>query len=131
MGLEVRDENSPDGDIEIKYTGLRPAEKLYEELLISGNATGTEHERIWRANEHSVAWSAIESATRAMEQAIADYDCERMREILQATVKEYAPPGGLVDRVWRASHPVATRSGSVVELPTRRRQAAPDSDEIA
>jgi FlaA1/EpsC-like NDP-sugar epimerase len=131
MGLEVRDENNPDGDIEIKYTGLRPAEKLYEELLISGNATGTEHERIWRANELSVSWSAIEAATKAMEGAIAAYDCERMREILQATVKEYAPPGGLVDRVWRASHPVATRTGSVVELPTRRKQASPDGDEIA
>lgn len=131
MGLEVRDENNPDGDIEIKYTGLRPAEKLYEELLISGNATGTEHERIWRANEHSVSWSAIEAATKAIERAVAAYDCERMREILQTTVEEYAPPGGLVDSIWRASHPVATRSASVVALPTRRAQAKPDSDEIA
>ena len=130
MGLEVRDENNPDGDIEIKYTGLRPAEKLYEELLISGNATGTEHERIWRANENSVPWGDIEAATKAMEQAIAAYDCEGMRKILQTTVKEYAPPGGLVDRVWRASHPVGTRVASVVELPTRRRHGAPDIDEI-
>jgi FlaA1/EpsC-like NDP-sugar epimerase len=131
MGLEVADENNPDGDIEIKYTGLRPAEKLYEELLISGNATGTEHERIWRANEHSVSWTEIESAVRAMEVAVGEHDCERMREILEQVVAEYAPPGGLVDRVWRASHPVASRSGSVVELPTRRRQGGPDGDEIA
>jgi hypothetical protein len=54
-----------------------------------------------------------------------------MREILEQVVAEYAPPGGLVDRVWRASHPVASRSGSVVELPTRRRQGGPDGDEIA
>ncbi len=127
MGLEVADENNPDGDIEIRYTGLRPAEKLYEELLISGNATGTEHERIWRAKEHSVSWSAIEVAIRNLETAIRDHNCEMMSEVLRDTVDEYMPPGGLVDRVWRASHPVAARSGSVVSLPTRRQ----DGDEIA
>lgn len=127
MGLEVADENNPEGDIEIRYTGLRPAEKLYEELLISGNATGTEHERIWRAKEHSVSWSAIEVAIRNLETAIRDHNCEMMSEVLRDTVDEYMPPGGLVDRVWRASHPVAARSGSVVSLPTRRQ----DGDEIA
>jgi FlaA1/EpsC-like NDP-sugar epimerase len=122
MGLEVADENNPDGDIEIRYTGLRPAEKLYEELLISGNATGTEHERIWRAKEHSVSWSAIESAIRTLETAIRDHNCELMSSTLKQMVREYAPPGGLVDRVWRANHPVAARSGSVVPLPSRRKE---------
>ena len=127
MGLEVADENNPDGDIEIRYTGLRPAEKLYEELLISGNATGTEHERIWRAKEHSVSWPAIDAALHSLERAIRDHDCELMSETLKTTVQEYTPPGGLVDRVWRASHPVAARAGSVVPLPTRRQ----DGDEMA
>src|SRR5690606_1980052 len=49
MGLTVKDERNPDGDIEIVYTGLRPAEKLYEELLIGTNVTGTEHPMIMRA----------------------------------------------------------------------------------
>ncbi|MGB5586411.1 MAG: hypothetical protein WBN78_01480, partial [Gammaproteobacteria bacterium] len=93
-----------------------------EELLISGNATGTEHERIWRAKEHSVSWSAIESAIRTLETAVRDHNCELMADILKQMVREYTPPGGLVDRVWRANHPVAARPGSVVPLPTRRQE---------
>ena len=68
----VFDLETEDGDIEIRYTGLRPAEKLYEELLISGNATGTEHERIWRGKEHSVSWPAIDAALHSLERAIRD-----------------------------------------------------------
>ncbi len=56
MGMTVRDEQHPDGDIEIAYTGLRPAEKLYEELLIGNNVTGTQHPMILRAIEHSLPW---------------------------------------------------------------------------
>src|ERR1700728_4685764 len=59
MGLTVRDEQHPDGDIEISYTGLRPAEKLYEELLIGNNVTGTEHPMILRAIEHSLPWDSV------------------------------------------------------------------------
>ena len=60
MGLTVRDEQHPDGDIEIAYTGLRPAEKLYEELLIGNNVTGTEHPMILRAIEHSLPWERVQ-----------------------------------------------------------------------
>ena len=66
-----------------------------------------------------------------MEQALSEYDCEQMRSILQATVEEYTPPSGLIDTVWRASHPVAARSGSVVELPARRVRGPADQDGIA
>lgn len=128
MGLEVRDERNPDGDIEIRYTGLRPAEKLYEELLISGNATGTEHERIWRARENSVAWPVIQSALQALGRAARESDCRAIRRILRETVAQYTPPGGLVDKVWRATHvPPAARGASVVELPNRL--AAPSKPE--
>ena len=59
-GLTVRDHNNPDGDIEIEFTGLRPAEKLYEELLIGENVSGTEHPRIMRAEEHFVPYEQLE-----------------------------------------------------------------------
>src|SRR5262249_35735299 len=59
-GLTVRDANNPEGDIEIEYTGLRAAEKLFEELLIGSNVTGTDHPMILRAMEHRLAWQRMQ-----------------------------------------------------------------------
>jgi FlaA1/EpsC-like NDP-sugar epimerase len=75
-GLEVREPKNPDGDIEIIYTGLRPAEKLYEELLISGNAVGTEHPRIWKAREARHVVGGHQQRYRGDQQGRA---CERLR----------------------------------------------------
>ena len=58
-GLTLRDENNPEGDIDIEVTGLRPGEKLYEELLIGDNAEGTDHERIMKAHEEYESWSVL------------------------------------------------------------------------
>jgi len=60
MGLELKTDENPTGDIEIQYTGLRPGEKLYEELLIGDNVIGTEHSRIMRAEEVSLPWEEVE-----------------------------------------------------------------------
>jgi FlaA1/EpsC-like NDP-sugar epimerase len=80
MGLTVRDETHPDGDIEIKFTGLRPAEKLYEELLIGNNVSGTEHPMIMRAEEHSLPWEEVEDLLNDLLIVMRQYDVHAARE---------------------------------------------------
>ena len=77
MGLTVRDAGNPDGDIEIEYTGLRTAEKLFEELLIGSNVTGTEHPMIMRAMEHHLPWSKMQEVLNDLLVALASFDCHR------------------------------------------------------
>lgn len=117
-GLTVRDLKNPDGDIEIVFTGLRPAEKLYEELLISGNAVGTDHPRIWKAHESGTSWDEVSYAIEAISRAVVNNDCDDMRRILLEVVKEYTPPATLADQVYRASRVATKRStASVIDLP--------------
>jgi len=121
MGLTVRDELNPDGDIEIAYTGLRPAEKLYEELLIGNNVTGTEHSMIMRAMEHSLPWPQVEQVLDEMSVALSRFDCDRAREVLMQTVAEYKPTGVLQDLVWSRKAAVAlTQAKNVTAIETRR-----------
>ena len=100
MGLTVRDENNADGDITIVYTGLRPAEKLFEELLIGSNVTGTEHPMIMRAIEHSMPWQDVQRIIDEMLDALNRNDCDRARDLLMKGVIEYRPGGTLQDHVW-------------------------------
>jgi FlaA1/EpsC-like NDP-sugar epimerase len=99
-GYSVRDDQHPEGDIEIRFTGLRPAEKLFEELLIGKNVTGTEHPRILRAMEHSLPWEQIRHVLDELSQCSLRFDCDRAREILLATVREYQPTDKVQDHVW-------------------------------
>jgi len=122
MGLTVRDEDDPDGDIEIRYTGLRPAEKLYEELLIGNNVMGTEHPMIMRAHEASLPWSQVETSLARLKDAIEAFDCEQARNLLLANVEGYRPTNGIEDLVWREIHPetqVATPT-KVTAIDSRR-----------
>jgi FlaA1/EpsC-like NDP-sugar epimerase len=107
MGFAVRDEEHPDGDIEIEYIGLRPAEKLFEELLIGDNAAGTEHPMIMRATEHSLPWELLQPHLDELLVAMAKFDCRRAREILNAAVVEYAPAPQIQDLVWAKNGPQA------------------------
>src|ERR1022692_4787766 len=91
MGLTVRDEDHPAGDIEIAYTGLRPAEKLYEELLIGNNITGTEHPMILRAIEHSWPWERVHAMLDEILAAMNRFDCPRALQLLSDVVVEYKP----------------------------------------
>jgi FlaA1/EpsC-like NDP-sugar epimerase len=103
-GLSVRDDKHPDGDIEIEYSGLRPAEKLYEELLIGENVSGTDHPMIMRAFEHTPSWAEVQQLLADMRQALEQANCEKVRELLTEAVREYCPAEQMHDLVWTARH---------------------------
>jgi FlaA1/EpsC-like NDP-sugar epimerase len=100
MGLTVRDANDPDGDIEIEYTGLRTAEKLFEELLIGTNVTGTDHPMILRAMEHRLGWPKMEQVLNELLVALASFDCHRALALLAEAVAEYHADIDIRDYVW-------------------------------
>jgi FlaA1/EpsC-like NDP-sugar epimerase len=98
-GLTVRDELHPDGDIELKVTGLRPGEKLYEELLIGDNPKPTLHPRIMKAHEQFLPWPALEQKLNALSIAISVNDVPVIRALLKELVSGYQPIGKVVDWV--------------------------------
>ena len=106
-GLTVRDDDNPDGDIEIVYTGLRPAEKLYEELLIGNDVSGTDHPRIMRAIESFIPYSELQTLMDQLSAALDSQDCDRVREILIDAVSGYNPTNGIDDLAWAAKNGAA------------------------
>jgi len=116
MGFTVRDDEHPDGNIAIHYTGLRPAEKLYEELLIGNNVTGTDHPMILRAMEESLPWPRVQHYLEQLLQASAWSDCEKVREILIECLGNYRPDNGVDDLVWQAGR--AAGAETPTSLPT-------------
>jgi FlaA1/EpsC-like NDP-sugar epimerase len=122
MGASVREESNPDGDIEISFTGLRPAEKLYEELLIGGNVSGTDHPMIMRASEPCLPWQQLREILAALLQAIDEFDCSTGRELLMRTVAEYRPQGDIQDFVWLRGRQAERELATVTDMRSRRRQ---------
>jgi FlaA1/EpsC-like NDP-sugar epimerase len=110
-GLSVRDPLNPDGDIEIAITGLRPGEKLYEELLIGDNPRTTQHPRIMKAHEKFVPWSVLDAKLSALRIAIGVNDVPVIRGLLQDLVSGYHPSGEVVDWVHLAQEREADRAG--------------------
>jgi len=100
-GLEIKDADHPDGEIEIKYTGLRPGEKLYEELLIGDNVSKTSHPRIMRAEEHVLPWWKLEKMLQNLQGAVKDDDFARVREVLTGAVSGFAPQCEIDDVLWK------------------------------
>ena len=90
-GLEVRNADSPGGDIEIRYTGLRPGEKLYEELLIGGNPSQTRHPRILTTQERFWAWAHLEPFLDKLEAAVEESDEPRILTLLKQAPLDYRP----------------------------------------
>lgn len=98
-GLTLKDDDYPDGDIEIQITGLRPGEKLYEELLIGDNPEPTSHPRIMKAHEDYLPLPVLEGRLEALEAALAANDVGHARSLLQELVSGYQPTGDIVDWV--------------------------------
>jgi len=99
MGLEVRSEANPDGDIEIVFTGLRPGEKLYEELLIGTNVKGTEHPRIMTADEEFLSKDVIEKKLTELLIACSTNDFSQIRQFLQDAPTGYEPSSDICDHL--------------------------------
>ena len=96
-GLEVKDSDNPNGDIEILFTGLRPGEKLYEELLIGDKALKTEHKLILRSKEEMLPWSELEIILDKLKIAVDKQNFEDVREFLVETVHGYKPDSSIND----------------------------------
>lgn len=99
-GLEVYDDDNPDGDISIEYIGLRPGEKLYEELLIGDNVTGTRHPKIMRATEDMLSWVDISAYLEKLDQACREFDSKTIKQLLEQSVNGYSANEEIVDPVW-------------------------------
>jgi len=98
-GMTVRDAGNPDGDIEIRVVGLRPGEKLYEELLIGDNPLATAHARILKARDDFLPWGQLSPQLERLKAALEINDAPSIRQQLQQMVLGYRPRGEVVDWV--------------------------------
>lgn len=98
-GLRVREDEQSDGDISITFVGLRPGEKLYEELLIGNDPSPSAHPRILRAHEPLISWNVLRSSLERLASMIEDGDAIAARDLLQDLVVEFAPMSDVVDFV--------------------------------
>jgi len=101
-GMTVIDKSNPDGDIAIQYTGLRPGEKLFEELLIGDDITQTDHRRIMSAHEAWLPWSKLDQILIQLDEACHQFDHERIRRLLLQAPTGFVPKDGICDLVWKA-----------------------------
>lgn len=99
-GLTVKDGQNLDGDVEIEITGLRPGEKLYEELLIGDDPKPTSHSRIMKAHEDFIPWAELEGKLNALEMALNVNDVGVIRLMMKELVAGYTPSDEIVDWVY-------------------------------
>ncbi len=100
MGKNIKDNEHPNGDVEIQFTGLRPGEKLYEELLLGENVTGTGHPKIMRAEEERLSEEVIDNLIRDLKFACDSNDCETIQNLLQQHVSGFDAKDGISDAMW-------------------------------
>lgn len=96
-GLTVLDDDSPDGDIAIEFTGLRHGEKLYEELLIGDNVSMTQHQKIMRAEEHIIPWITLKPILDEMQAGVKQGDHQHIRAMLLQHIDGFTPQCDIED----------------------------------
>jgi FlaA1/EpsC-like NDP-sugar epimerase len=102
-GYQVRNKANPHGDVQIQFSGLRPGEKLYEELLIGDEVSGTSHSRIMRAMESKLSWEETEALLGRLEAAVEQLDSSEVHAVLKQAVPEFVSDGPVVDSLWKVS----------------------------
>ncbi|MBV1911570.1 MAG: polysaccharide biosynthesis protein [Kangiellaceae bacterium] len=100
LGFSVKNQKNPQGDIEINYSGLRPGEKLYEELLIGENVAGTNHSKIMTAEEEEIPWTDMQRALILMNELCDEMDCEGIVQLLLKIPTGYNPQHEVCDLLW-------------------------------
>lgn len=114
-GHTVKSSSNPHGDIEIQITGLRPGEKLYEELLIGANVSGTRHPGIMKANEVKMSWSALTDYLGALDIACHNFEHEKIRQLLLSAPASFEPTDAICDLVWLAKSQRQQQANPAVE----------------
>ncbi len=118
-GYSVKDEENSDGDMEIYFTGLRPGEKLYEELLLGNNVSGTGHPMIMRAEEEFPSLSNIQQWLHELEEYCdhSDHmDCDSIKDVLLQAVSGFEEHEGMHDHLWRRQRSLAVEAPSNVQV---------------
>ena len=100
MGYTIKDENVYRGGIAIEYTGLRPGEKLFEELIAGEAMTGTEHPKIMRTEEESLSWDDLNPLLERLEKACQTLNLRAIRDVLQEAVDGFEPKDEISDPLW-------------------------------
>lgn len=103
-GLSIKSEENPDGDIAIEILGLRPGEKLYEELLIGESVQNTHHPRIMTATEVMLEWDNLNTLLNKIEIACNNFNYEYIRSLLIEAPAGFQPTDGICDIVWQKTH---------------------------
>ncbi|MGB0733411.1 MAG: UDP-N-acetylglucosamine 4,6-dehydratase family protein, partial [Pontibacterium sp.] len=101
-GCSLRTEENPEGDIAIEFSGLRPGEKLYEELLIGDNVQGTDHAMIMRAQEDALSWPEMEQCLQRFEKSITALDYKGLMAAIEETAQGYKPETEIFDHLYVA-----------------------------
>jgi FlaA1/EpsC-like NDP-sugar epimerase len=119
-GHEVRTESTPNG-IELRYVGLRPGEKLYEELLIGDNVSGTGHPLIMRAEEVEIAWPFLELMLKQLHEICERGDQDAIRQQLRKIVPEFSPSSAIDDHFWKKT--MTAEQATVTDFPSPKVRA--------